>query len=112
MYRDVHSNQPCSYFLLCCLGYSLQLTRSVESDLKQSAGWTSDVISVSGGIFCLAVDLVLLSDVQAKLFEKSLNGTVSARYVFTSEGITDGRIRGEFQVPIDRDASQIQLSVF
>src|SRR5688572_3197391 len=88
----------------------------MKSDLKESdsltAQWTSDVLSVAAEIVCLKVDLVLPSSVQAKFFQESKNGTVWNQTVFTSGSVTDDRIRGEFQVTIDRNASRIQLSVY
>jgi len=113
------ASAPASYFdvtCLNCLGYSLQLTRNLESDLVESesltAQWTSDVLSVVAEVICLTVDWVLPSSVQAKLFLESQNGTVWNRSVFTSGSVSGDRIRGGFQVTVDRDASKIQLTVY
>ena len=88
----------------------------MESDLVESesltAQWTSDVLSVVAEVICLTVDWVLPSSVQAKLFLESQNGTVWNRSVFTSGSVSGDRIRGGFQVTVDRDASQIQLTVY
>jgi len=98
------------------LGYSLQLTRNPESDLTASdnltSQWTSDVLSVADTIVCIAVDLVLPSLVQAKLFQESQNGTRWNQSVFISGSVTDERIRGEFQMSLNRDASRIQIALF
>ena len=105
-----------SYFFFACSGYSLQLVRNSESDLTDSdnltAQWTSDVQSVADTIVCLAVDLVLPSMVQARLFQESQNGTSWNRNVFISGSVTDDRIRGEFQMSLDRDAARIQIALF
>src|SRR6218665_2005070 len=74
--------------------------------------WTSDVLSVADTVVCLAVDLVLPSLVQAKLFQESHNGTGWNQSVFISGSVTDERIRGEIQMQLDRDASEIQIALF
>ena len=105
---------PTSIVLLCSPGYSLLVVRNSESFLKDTdnltSQWTSDVLGVTDTVVCLAVDLVPSSLLQAKLFQGSHNGTVWNQIVFVSG--TDDRIRGEFEMPLDRDASEMQIALF
>ena len=113
---DLKSTHSGVNFLLCSLGYSLLLVRNSGSYLTDSdnltSQWTSDVFSVADTSVCLAVDLVLPSLVQAKLFQVSLNGTGWNQSVFLSGSVTDERIRGVIQMSLDSDASQIQIALF